>query len=206
MALSTYSELKTTVANYLGRSDLSDQITDFVTLAETRLRRVLRLRTMLKSVSASASSGDGTVALPSDFIEVRDFYVDTNPRGTLEYHTPSAFTANARATESGKPVFYTISGQEFVLAPKPDSSYTLQLLYYAEPDFLSDSNTSNTFLANAPDALVYGSLIEAEPYLMNDKRLSVWASMLERAVEALNNTAIQGQYSGVPLSMKLTRK
>jgi len=79
-------------------------------------------------------------------------------------------------------------------------------LYYAEPEFLSDSNTSNVFLANAPDALLYSSLVEAEPYLMNDQRLQVWASMLERSLDALNKQSIQSQYSGVPLSMKLTKK
>tara|TARA_R110002020_G_scaffold74463_2_gene190451 strand:- start:286 stop:906 length:621 start_codon:yes stop_codon:yes gene_type:complete len=206
MALSTYDNLKTSVANYLGRTDLTDQIVDFVTLAETRLRRDLRLRTMLKGVTTSATSGDGTVALPSDFLEVRDIYVDTNPRGSLQYLTPSSFTTNGRATESGQPNYYTILASEFNFAPAPDSDYTFQLLYYAEPEFLSDTNSSNTFLANAPDALLYGSLVEAEPYLMNDNRIQVWASMLERSIDSLNRTAIQSQYSGVPLTMKLTEK
>jgi len=206
MAFTTYTTLKTSIANYLGRTDLTDQIPDFITLAENRLRRDLRLRTMLKGVSASATSGDGTVALPSDFLEVRDIYVDTNPRGSLQYLTPSAFTANGRATESGQPNYYTILASEFNFAPAPDSNYTFQLLYYAEPEFLSDSNSSNTFLANAPDALLYGSLVEAEPYLMNDNRIQVWASMLERSIDSLNRTAIQSQYSGVPLTMKLTEK
>ena len=124
----------------------------------------------------------------------------------MQYLTPSSFTTNGRATESGQPNYYTILASEFNFAPAPDSNYTFQLLYYAEPEFLSDTNSSNTFLANAPDALLYGSLVEAEPYLMNDNRIQVWASMLERSIDSINRTAIQSQYSGVPLTMKLTEK
>jgi hypothetical protein len=91
---------------------------------------------------------------------------------------------------------------EFELAPTPDSNYTLELLYFAAPTYLSDSNTSNVFMANAPDALLYASLLEAEPYIMNDARIQTWGSMYNRAIETLNISDQQGQYSGVPLAMK----
>lgn len=206
MPFTTYSNLQTSVANWLGRDDLTEKIKDFIQLGEFRLRRGLRIREMLKDVTATTTSGDSTVGLPSDFLEVRDIHVSTNPIQPLDFLTPSAFFSNTRATESGRPLQYTIKSQEFQLAPIPDSAYTIALLYYAEPELLSDSNTSNVFLANAPDALLYASLVEAEPYLMNDQRLQVWASMLERSLDALNKQSIQSQYSGVPLSMKLTRK
>lgn len=72
MAFTSYSDLKTTVANYLGRSDLTTQIPDFIRLAETRLARELRTRQMLKSATASMTGGDSKIALPTDFLEVRD--------------------------------------------------------------------------------------------------------------------------------------
>ena len=59
-------------------------------------------------------------------------------------------------------------------------------------------------LGNTPDALLYASLLEAEPYIMNDARIQTWGSMYNRAIETLNISDQQGQYSGVPLAMKLS--
>jgi hypothetical protein len=201
MSIATYSELQTAVANYLARTDLTNQITDFIRFAELRLRRELRIRQMLKSVTTTTVGGTSTVALPSDFLEIRDFVLMTNPIQPLTYSSPSIFSRNARVTESGKPLDYTILASEFQLAPVPDTAYTVKLLYYSAPTFLSDSNTSNAFVANAPDALLYASLLEAEPYLMNDARINTWGTMYDRAISTLTKSDEASQYSGVPLSM-----
>lgn len=206
MAITNYSGLKTSVANYLGRSDLTAQIPDFITLAEYRLQRNLRIRQMLKTASASTTGGDSTVGLPSDFLELRDIYIDARPRFTLNYLSPSAFSRDARAAESGRPNFYTLRASEFELAPIPDSNYSLVMLYFAKPDLLSDTNTSNVFLANAPDALLYGSLLEAEPYLMNDNRIAIWSNFYNSALESLNVSDESSEYSGVPLQMSVTSR
>jgi len=121
----------------------------------------------------------------------------------VTYLSPSNFTRNARAEESGRPVFYTVLQTEFEFAPIPDDAYVLEILYYAKPALLSGSNTSNVFLANYPDALLYGSLMEAEPYLINDARVQLWASMYDRAVTNINDSDENSEYSGVPLTMKL---
>jgi hypothetical protein len=206
MSIASYSELQTAVASYLARTDLTSQITDFIRFAELRLRRELRIRQMLKSVTTTTTSGDSTVELPSDFLEIRDFVVSTNPLQPLTYSSPSAFSRNARTTESGKPLDYTILASEFQLAPIPDSAYTVKLLYYAAPTFLSSTNTSNAFMANAPDALLYAALIEAEPFLMNDARINTWGAMYDRAISTLTKSDESSQYSGVPLSMTLATR
>lgn len=206
MALATYSDLKTSIANYLGRSDLTSQIPDFISLAEIRLSRALRIRQMLKTVTAATTAGDPTVGLPSDFLQIRDIHISGNPRSPISYLSPSAFSRDSRADESGKPVFYTLRANEFELAPAPDTAYTLSMLYYAKPTVLSDANTSNIFLANAADALLYGALLEAEPYLMNDARLQVWSSLYNNAMEALNTSDDEAEYSGVPLTMTVTTR
>ena len=206
MSLASYSDLKQTVANYLGRSDLTSVIPDFISLAEIRLSRQLRLRQMLKTVTSSTTGGDPTVGLPSDFLSIRDFYIDQNPRQSLSYLSPASFTKNARAAESGLPVFYTQKGSELELAPIPDSNYSLVMLYYARPEALSDSNTSNEFMANCPDALLYGALVEAEPYLMNDARLAVWTQLYANAVQSLAESDNTSEYAGVPLSMTVTSR
>jgi hypothetical protein len=204
MSFATYSDLKTSIANYLARSDLTTQIPDFITFAENRLRRELRIRQMLKSVTTATVSGDSTVELPADFIEIRDFVALTNPIQPLSYSSPSALSNDPRASEVGVPKSYTILANDFLLSPPPDGVYTLRMLYYSAPPYLSSSNATNVFLTIAPDALLYAALIEAEPYLMNDARINTWGTMYDRAISSLAKSDEEGQYSGVPLAMKLT--
>jgi len=206
MAITTYSDLQTTVANYLARSDLTAQIPDFIRLAEIRLRRDLRIRQMMNAATTATVAGDATVSLPSDFLEVRDLIVQTNPVRPVNYISPSVFSRNARVTESGVPTDYTILATEFKFAPVPDAAYTLEIVYYAAPPFLTSTNSSNTFLANCPDLLLYASLVEAEPYLMNDARIQVWAGMYDRGLASLTTSDESAQYSGVPLTMTLTSR
>jgi hypothetical protein len=202
MSLTNYSDLKTTVANYLARNDLTNQVPDFIRLAEYRMRREVRIRQMLKSATTDTVSGDSTVEMPTDFLEARDFVVVGNPTQPLSYASPSALSRNVNSSTTGKPTEYTILASEFQLSPVPSSVYTLQVLYYAAPTFLSDENASNVFMANVPDMLLYASLIEAEPYLMNDARLQTWIAMYERASASVTKSDESGQYSGVPLSIK----
>jgi hypothetical protein len=206
MALTNYSDLKTTVANYLARSDLTSQIPDFIRLAEDRLRRELRIRQMLKVVTTTTTSGDSTISLPSDFLQLRDIHIDGSPVSTVTYQSPSAFFRNARTAEAGIPVFYTILASEFQFAPIPDSNYTVRMLYYAAPPYLSDSNSSNMFLANCVDALLYSTLAEAEPYLMNDARLATWASLYDRAINAITTSDDQGEYSASPIAISVATR
>ena len=206
MALATYSDLKTSIANYLARSDLTTQIPDFITLAENRLRRELRTRKMLKLVSATMTANDNTLSLPADFLALRDVHLATTPARPLNFQTPSVFFRNARVTDTGVPVDYTVLDAEFQFAPIPDTNYTAKMLYYAAPTYLSDSNTTNVFISNYPDALLYASLGEAEPYLMNDERLATWAALYQRAVDSITSSDDQDEYSAVPLTMTLARR
>jgi hypothetical protein len=206
MSFTTYSDLQTSIASYLARSDLTSQIPDFITFAENRLRRELRIRQMLKSVTTSTVSADATVQLPSDFLEIRDFVVMTNPIQPLSYSSPSSLSNDPRTSQVGVPKSYTILASEFQLTPIPDAIYTLKMLYYSAPSYLSATNTTNIFLTTAPDALLYASLIEAEPYLMNDARINTWGTMYDRAISSLTRSDESTQYSGVPLSIKLTAR
>jgi hypothetical protein len=204
MSYTNYTDLQASVASYLGRSDLTTEIPDFIRFAELRLGRELRTRQMLNSATAPMIANDAKVALPTDFLEIRDLFIQGNPRRPLTYMSPSAFSREARADIIGLPVFYTILASEFKFAPIPDAAYTLEILYYAKPTFLSSSNASNVFLANYPDALLYGSLIEAEPYLINDARSQLWATLYDRAIKNISDADQGGEYSGIPLQMKIT--
>jgi hypothetical protein len=201
MALTDYSSLKTSVANYLARSDLTTQIPDFIRLAEERLARDLRTRKMLVVARANTTAGDSTVGLPTDFLEMRDMHLRTTPVQSLTYYSPNAFYAGSRTTDSGKPLDYTVLASEIQFAPIPDTAYSVQMLYYAKPQYLSDTNITNSFMANYPDALLYAALGEAEPYLMNDARLQTWAALYDRSVLAINTADQSSEYGGQPMSM-----
>lgn len=201
MAFDSYSSLKSTIATYLARSDLTSIIPDFIRLAETRLQRDIRTRQMLVVATATTTGGSSKVGLPTDFMEMRDIHLNTTPVTTLRYKAPNAFYETSRPTDGGKPIDYTILGSEMQLAPIPDTTYTLQMLYYGKPTVLSSSNSSNVFLANYPDALLYASLAEAEPYLMNDARIQTWATLYDRAISSINTSDQSSEYSGQPMSM-----
>jgi hypothetical protein len=201
MAITTYSELQSEIASYLARTDLTAQIPNFIQKAELRLRRELRIRQMLKVSTTTTAANDSTVELPTDYLQMRDLHLNTNPIQTIEYVSPSNFYRNTWSTVIGLPRQYTVLSQEFQFAPIPDSTYTLQMLYYAAPPFLSSSNASNVFMNVCPDLLLYGALGEAEPYLMNDARLATWAQLYDRGLAALTVSDDQGEYGGSPLSI-----
>ncbi len=206
MAFTTYTELKSTIADYLARSDLTTQIPDFVRLAEARLVRDLRLRQMLKVATATTTSDDSTVSLPADFLAMKDLHLDTNPVRVLQFQNTSNFFRNARTKDKGVPTMYTLLGSEFQFAPYPDAEYTLRMVYYYKPEILSDSNASNLFLANCPDLLLYGALAEAEPYLMNDERLATWASLYDRGLASLRASDDDSEYPSSPMSITLSTR
>ena len=196
MALTSYTELKTSIANYLNRSDLTSVIPDFITLAESKLNRILRLRVMQKRVSTTTTASDAFIDLPSDFLEMVQFFVDSNPNVVLDYVNPTEIELDNLRETSGKPQQYTIMGSEFKLNPIPDSVYTLKLTYFGKIPALSDSNTTNFLLSNYPQVYLYGALVEAQPYIMNDERLTTWISLYNEAVQLIIRDDEQGRYSG----------
>jgi hypothetical protein len=202
-----YTTLQATIANYLARSDLTATIPEFIRLAEDRLARDLRIRPMLKVVTTTTTASDGTVEIPADFLAMKDLHISSsNPIQTVTFQSTSNFFRNTRATASGLPVFYTALGQEFRFAPIPDAAYTLQMLYYYKPAYMSSTVSSNLWLANTPDLLLYASLGEAEPFLMNDERLATWSAMYDRGVNALTKSDDEGEFPAHPMSITTTTR
>ena len=196
-----YTTLQATIASYLARTDLTTQIPEFIRLAEDRLVRDLRIRQMIKVATAPTVAGDATVSLPSDFVAMKDLHLQGNPPQTIKFLSTSNFFRNAQTAVSGLPSRYTLLGAEFQFAPIPDSVYTLQMVYFYQPEYLSDTNSSNLWLANTPDLLLYAALGEAEPYLMNDERLNTWASMYDRGMIALRKSDDESEYPAQPLTI-----
>lgn len=209
MSISTYGEIKTAVANWLARSDLTTRIVEFVALAESRIAygadddttaypsEPIRIRGM--ETESTLTVNARTVALPTGYLETRRFYLDTDPIIKLDYQSPSDFWAAAVAT-TGKPVKFTIEGENLVLGPKvPDSSYSGKFLYYKKFTAFSSDSDTNWLVANAPQIYVYGALLEAAPFIRNDTRLPMWHGLYKSIANGLNRADERDRYSGAPL-------
>jgi len=196
MAISTYSELKTAVANWLDRSDLTDIIPDFIVLAETRHKRDFKIRRMETRVTANTISGTEYYTLPDDYIAMRNIKLNSDPKTALEYLTPEIMDRLNAGSSTGKPKAYSIKGNNIQLRPLPDGVYEIEISYYKTFAALSDSNTTNDMLTHHPDAYLYAALVEAEPYLQNDKRIETWAGFYDRAKEDIIKSNERDRHSG----------
>ena len=205
MALSNYSELQSSVANWLNRSDLTTEITgDFIVLTEKDFNSKLRIRKMVESDSSFSIDAE-TVALPSGFLQVRDLFISSGgTKYALTYMTPPQMDQIKGSSTSGMPVAYTIIGDNFRFAPTPDTTYTSTLNYYKSFDALSDSNTTNYILTNHPAIYLYGSLYHAANFLggVEPARLQQWQGMYTTALERLERNDREDQFSGSPLQIR----
>ena len=205
MALSNYSELQSSVANWLNRSDLTTEITgDFIVLTEKDFNSKLRIRKMVESDSSFSINAE-TVALPSGFLQVRDLFIlSGGTKYALTYMTPPQMDQIKGSSTSGMPVAYTIIGDNFRFAPTPDTTYTGTLNYFKSFDPLSDSNTTNYILTNNPAIYLYGSLYHAANFLggVEPARLQQWQGMYTTALERLERNDREDQFSGSPLQIR----
>lgn len=198
MALTTYAELKTSVGDWLNRTDLATAISDFVSLAEAQIERQLRTRQMIVRANASFAAAAEYGTVPDDFLETKSIKLDTNPITYLSFQTIDAMDqlSNTTYLSSGKPLYFSIVGSQFRLLPIPDGAYTAELVYYAKLAKLSTTNTTNWLLTQAPDVYLYGSLLQAAPYLQDDARISVWSSLYQAGLEQLQIADDRGSTSG----------
>ena len=210
MAISNYTELKTAVANWLDRDDLTDRIPEFIALAEARFNRVLRLRSMETKETASTVAGQRNLALPANYIQMRNFQVNTSPLTTLSYVTPEIYDRVWGGSTSGTPKFYTILANEVSFGPIPATVMEVEMLFYKRFDNLDSATTSgypdsvNWLITNAPDIYLYGSMLEAEPFIMNDERIAIWAQGFEKAVVDLQEQDNKDRHSGSALRVMNT--
>ena len=205
MALSTYAELKTGIANWLNRTDLTDEISDdFIKLTEADFNAKLRIRAMEQIDSITIDSETETV--PTGFIGVRSFYILlSSNKYPLKYLTPHNMFDIRGGSRSGRPRTYTIESDDetetFRFGPSPDTSYTGYLSYYKAISALSASNTSNWMLANHPAVYLYGSLYHSANFLggIDPQQTQQWLMMYSTALERCENNDKQDSYGGAPV-------
>lgn len=198
--ITNYSTLQTAIGDYLGRSDLSTFLPNFTQNAENKLYKELRINAMETALSGTISNG--VLSVPNDYIELKTAYVSMTPIRFLKRASPEEIYSKYPVRSGGEiPTLIGREGSNFIFGPYP-GGYTIAGIYYKRLTALSGSNTTNWFTTNAPDILLYGSLLEAEPFLGNDPRVPLWKAAYDIALKAIKDEEMRERYSG---SSKQTR-
>lgn len=184
MAITTYAELQTAIGDWLNRADLDQKIPDFIRLAESTLNDVLRSADMVTQ-STSVAITSGRADLPADALELVYAQVAGAEDEPLEQITPQQLTMlrRTRTRDAANPRFFAIIGRKIAVTPTP-SSGSLDIDYYQRIPALTDSNTSNWLLTDAPHMYLYTSLLHATPFLMDDARYAVFQNTVSQQVMA----------------------
>lgn len=175
MSLSTYAELKSSIANWLNRTDLTAEIPDFIKLAESRIFHEVRLPPIEKTGNVTPNS-QGAVAIPSDFLELINVFYNGKPLDRI-----SLTQLRGMADRSGQPVCFARDSNQLVFYPTPsmDASDTLTLKYYYQVSNLSDLSPSNFLFDTVPELYLFAALSEAATFLGADN--SRWEQSYQTA-------------------------
>ena len=200
----TFTNLKEDVRNYLerGASAATDpivfeQIPKLINLAERRIARDLKLQGFQTVVTTTMQTGVCVMPKPDRWRETISINIGT---GTSQNSRKTLFTRSyeyCRAywpdqTQVGEPTFYTdYDYQHWLFAETPDEDYPVEIVYYELPPLLDDDQQQNWLTNFAPNALLYGTLLEATPFLKNDERIPVWQGFYDMAVNSLNQEDIK---------------
>lgn len=202
MSIATYTELKTAVADWLNRDDVSDaRLSDFVSFAENHIFHKLRVPTMERVVLLDTDS-EGKAYIPADFLEAKDVFFNDQPLERI-----SLTDLMARGAHAGKPYYFAREGGYLTFWPNPgDNTETddeIRVIYYAEPERLSATNADNSIFLLSPDLYLYGALVEGGVYLgMVDDKVGRWKAKFEELMTRLTEHARQAETSGSTATIK----
>lgn len=205
-----YDSLKDCAIEYLGRDQdttLIARVPSFIQFFEAKQNRSLRHRKMEQRSTAlvdTTSTEPEFISLPSDFQAMQRIRISSvTGKPSIDYRsgTQADEYRYKNADTSGRPLFYTVVGDEIELLPTPDQDYTIEMMYRKYLPALS-SNSTNWLLDLAPDLYLYGTLLEAEPYLKNDNRIATWALGYKNALDELNSAQITAEFATNPMQMR----
>ena len=204
MALTNYTGLKTSIADFLNRDDLTSVIPDFVALAEAQINRDVRHWRMEARSSGQQDPADEYMQIPADWVETIRLHLTGTGTSVVNLVSRDAMADKRAAQENaaGTPRMYTHANGQFQLFPTPDATTNFELLYYQKiPSLIT--NTDNWLLLEAPDVYLYGALLHSAPYLADDQRVAVWAQLYGAAVQRLNQVSEDAMFSGSGLTLKV---
>ena len=195
----TFTTLQEDVRRYLERgatyaSDpvVYEQIPRLINLAERRISRELKVQGFINVVTGTLIAGQSVYAKPDRWRDVVSINIGTGANNntrkvlfTRAYEYLLSYWPDRSQTE--EPIFYSdYDYDHWLIAPTPDAEYPFEILYYELPPLLDDVVQTNWLTEYAPQLLLYGTLLEATPFLKNDERIGIWQQMYDRAAAMLN--------------------
>lgn len=191
MTIGNYTQLQTAITTWLVRTDLpNSQILDFITLAEAKLNRALRLLQQETLATVTLSSAASTASLPSRFLELISFKWTDITGGPTQKSLGEVADIGV-GLGSSRPQYFALSSN-FVFERTADAAYTLNCRYYKSWNIAAD--TTNWLLTNAPDAYLYyaldaaGIYVRKPPAQIADTEDQVtWAGLAMGIIQELNN-------------------
>jgi hypothetical protein len=195
VSLSTYTELKAAVADWLnrtGQADLEARMGDFILLFESLFDKQ-DIRHPKSIVRATATISGEYTALPTDFVEMQRLRTTGGSSGwaTHRYITPEELEDDKAGNDAAdRPHLFSVVGNEIQIRPYSASgTYTLEMVYWAKLTKLGEAQASNWLLAEAPEAYLFGALCEATPFIRDDERVALWTTKRDTAVASLRSAA-----------------
>jgi hypothetical protein len=185
MSISTYSELKTAIAGWLHRSDLTSVLADFVTLSESKFNR--RLRTRQQETAFSGTPTSYEIAIPSDLAAVRKLW-RTSDRWELIQRPIDTLTF---LQEGGQSTGFAIT-DAFVF----DGTSEVGGIYFAKITALSDADPTNWLLTAYPDLYLWAGLSEAAFYAKDLNAAAMWTERTDALIKEINGTSQRDKFSG----------
>jgi hypothetical protein len=199
MAITTYSELKSAIADFLNRDDLTSVIPTFITLVEDQINRDLRHWEQQKRVTTTLD--ERYEYIPNDWIETVSMTLDTGRPLRLASRYDMA-AMREKDDVAGEPAYYTHDSGQFEFYPTPDDSYTLTVTYTARIYPLSDTDDTNWLLSKYPAIYLYGAMVHASAYLKDSESIAMHSAMYQQAIDAAQREGSKAQVSGSSLRMR----
>jgi hypothetical protein len=187
----TYDSLVTSVLEYLERSDeaTAQRIPTFITLCEFEIAQQIKTLGQQQVASSSMTIANPVLPKPARWrktVSMTLYDPTTLTRQPIllrKYEYLRNYWPNP--TSTGLPLYYAdYDYDNWLVAPTPDSAYVFEVLYYERLEPLSSSVQTNWITRNAPNALLYGTLLQAMPYLKNDQR-QIFQQKYSEAMQAL---------------------
>jgi len=195
----TFTSLKDDVRSYLerGASAATDplvyaQIPKLINLAERRIARDLKIQGFQTVVTSTMQASVAVVPKPDRWRETISINIGTGTTNNVRtevfgrsYEYCRAYWPNQTETET--PVFYAdYDYKHWLFSPTPNFAYPMEIVYYELPALLDDSTQTNWLTEYAPNLLLYGTLLEATPYLKNDERIPTWMNFYQMAASSIS--------------------
>jgi hypothetical protein len=186
----TYASLVTDISSYLERTDTAtlEKIPTFIMLAEQVISSEIQFLGNLTVVTSTMNIGEPIIVKPARWRKTVSInLIDNNQRQPVflrKYEYLRNYWPNATQTDT--PVYYCdYDYTHWLVAPTPDLAYNYEVLYYERVQPLDVTNQTNWFTQYAPQAMLYGSLLQAMPFLKNDERIPMWQAQYDKVIATL---------------------